>query len=228
MGTAATISCMNPNNSSNENPDQPTSLSSTAEQVLADKSSSSPRDKGDVLSTILLFAGAIFVAVVLNVFVFQSYEVDGHSMEPTLQHKDRMIIFKLDKTIANFGKKTYIPNRGDIIVFHKPNGTSDQLIKRVIGLPGERVVVKNEHITVYNTAHPDGFDPDKAPYGDVLPPTAGNADVTVQAGEVFVSGDNRVPGASLDSRSSLGNVPSKYIVGKLVLRYLPFGNFKTF
>jgi signal peptidase I len=149
-------------------------------------------------------------------------------MEPTLQNKDRMIIYKLERTIANFNKKPYIPNRGDVIVFHKPNGTSDQLIKRVIGLPGERVVVKNEHITVYNTQHPDGFDPDSAPYGDALPPTAGNADVTVQPGEVFVSGDNRVPGASLDSRSSLGNVPSKNIVGKLVLRYLPFGNFKTF
>jgi signal peptidase I len=200
---------------------------SVAEQVLADKTVDK-KPKSDAISTILLFAGAIFTAVLLNVFVFQSYEVDGHSMEPTLQHQDRMIIYKLDKSIANIRHKTYLPNRGDIIVFHKPNGSSDQLIKRVIGLPGERVVVKNEKITVYNAQHPEGFNPDDAPYGDILPPTSGNADVTVLPGEVFVSGDNRIPGASLDSRSSLGDVPSKMIVGKLVLRYLPFGNFKPF
>jgi signal peptidase I len=121
-----------------------------------------------------------------------------------------------------------MPTRGDIIVFHKPNGTSDQLIKRVIGLPGDHVIVNNEKITIYNTANPKGFNPDDAPYGGDLSPTYGNVDVYVGENEVFVCGDNRIPGASLDSRSLLGNVPTKLIVGKLVLRYLPFGNYKVF
>jgi len=182
----------------------------------------------DIISTILLFGGALVTAILLNVFVFQSYEVDGQSMQPTLQNRDRLIIYKLGKTMSNIERKTFMPERGDIIVFHKPNGTSDQLIKRVIGLPGDHVIVKNEKITVYNSANPEGFNPDDAPYGGDLPPTAGNVDVRVGEGEVFVCGDNRIPGASLDSRSLLGNVPTKLIVGKLTLRYMPFGNYKVF
>ncbi|MCA9347399.1 signal peptidase I [Candidatus Saccharibacteria bacterium] len=182
----------------------------------------------EFLSTALLFAGALTTAILLNMFVFQSYQVDGESMEPTLQNNDRLIIYKLDKTVANLEKKSYMPKRGDVIVFHKPNGTSDQLIKRVVGLPGDHVIVKNDKITVYNSENPNGFNPDKAPYGYDLEPTSGNVDVYVGNDEVFVCGDNRIPGASLDSRSLLGNVPTKLIVGKLVLRYLPFGNYKVF
>jgi signal peptidase I len=200
---------------------------SPAEIALSAKKTNDSSAK-DIISTILLFGGALVTAILLNVFVFQSYEVDGQSMEPTLQNHDRLIIYKFGKTVANIEGKTFMPNRGDIIVFHKPNGTSDQLIKRVIGLPGDHVVVKNEKITIYNTAHQNGFNPDDAPYGGDLSPTAGNVDVTVGAGEVFVCGDNRIPGASLDSRSLLGNVSTKLIVGKLTLRYLPFGNYKVF
>lgn len=206
------------------NQDSPISVADT---VLAEK----PKQRHiwrDRLSTIFLFAGAFLVAILLNTFVFQSYEVDGSSMEPTLQNTDRLIIYKFERTIANITGEEYIPNRGDVIVFHKPNGTSDQLIKRVIGLPGDRVVVKNNKITVYNAEYPDGFNPDDAPYGLELPETFGNVDVVVGQSEVFVCGDNRLPGASLDSRSLLGNVPVDNIVGKLILRYLPLGNYKAF
>jgi signal peptidase I len=182
----------------------------------------------DRLSTLFLFIGAFVTALLINGFVFQSYEVDGQSMEPTLQNNDRLIIYKLQRSISYITRKTYVPNRGDVVVFHKPNGSSDQLIKRVIGLPGDRVVVKNNEITIYNAENPEGFNPDDAPYGLELPETAGNVDVTVGEDEVFVCGDNRIPGASLDSRSVLGNVPAKLIVGKLVLRYLPAGNYKVF
>jgi signal peptidase I len=113
-------------------------------------------------------------------------------------------------------------------VFHQPNGSNDQLIKRVIGLPGDRVIVKNDKITIYNAENPNGFNPDEERYGDELKPTYGNVDVMVENGEVFVVGDNRIAGASLDSRSSLGNVSTKYIVGELVLRYLPVGNYQKF
>lgn len=206
---------------------QPSQKESASEIALRDKGTGNSSGK-DIFSTILLFGGALLTAILLNVFVFQSYEVDGQSMQPTLENRDRLIIYKFGKTLSKIERKTFMPSRGDIIVFHKPNGTSDQLIKRVIGLPGDHVVVKNEKITIYNASHPNGFNPDDAPYGGELSATAGNVDVTVGEGEVFVCGDNRVPGASLDSRSILGNVPTKLIVGKLTLRYMPFGNYKIF
>lgn len=208
-----------------ESQDNPTP--SPSEQALAIQPPKKNKLR-EAFSTALLFAGALLTAVLLNMFVFQSYEVDGQSMEPTLFHRDRLIIYKFHKTWASLTRKHYMPERGDIIVFHKPNGSSDQLIKRVIGLPGDRVVVKNDHITIYNSEHPDGFNPDDADYGAGLQPTFGNVDVTVEEDEVFVAGDNRIAGASLDSRSSLGNVPTKYIVGELAVRYLPVGNYQTF
>lgn len=202
---------------------------SPAESVLAEKPSEKPNKPWkDTLSTVLLFGGALLTAFMLNIFVFQSYEVEGQSMEPTLQNKDRLIIYKFNKTWAKVTRSNYMPNRGDIIVFHKPNGSSDQLIKRVIGLPGDRVVVKNDKITIYNQQSPDGFNPDDAEYGGELQATYGNVDVVVGEDEVFVCGDNRIPGASYDSRSTLGNVSTSFIVGELVLRYLPVGNVRTF
>lgn len=199
---------------------------SVAEQVLQEK----PPESGgwkNILSNVVLFSTALLTALTINLFVFQSYEVDGQSMQPTLHHQDRLIIYKFGKTLSSIRRKTYIPQRGSIIVFHKP-GSSEQLIKRVIGLPGERVVVKNEQVIVYNEEFPNGFNPDSANYGKELSPTFGNVDVTVGEDEVFVMGDNRIPGASLDSRSSLGNIPSEKIVGTLKLRYIPIGDYKVF
>lgn len=179
-------------------------------------------------SNFVLIVTALVVALTINQFVFQSYEVDGNSMEPTLQNKDRLIIWKMPKTWALLTKTPYTPNRGDVVVFHKPNGSSEQLIKRVVGLPGERVVIKDGIVTVYNAENPGGIRPDEAPYGKNLSITNGYVDVTVGPNEIFVCGDNRIPGASLDSRSSLGNVPLDKVVGKLVLRIFPFTKFDIF
>lgn len=179
-------------------------------------------------STIFLIGGALLFALFINQYIFQSYEVDGSSMEPTLQHKDRLIIWKLPRTWAGLTNNDYVPKRGDVVVFHKPDGSKEQLIKRVIGLPGEHVVIADGKITIFNPESPGGFNPDSAPYGKDLVDTAGNVDVMVSEGEVFVSGDNRSPGASLDSRSSLGNIDLDLMVGKLVLRLYPFQNFDTF
>jgi signal peptidase I len=129
---------------------------------------------------------------------------------------------------------SYVPNRGDIVVFTESGlaaygqTNTKQLIKRVIGLPGDRVVVKNGEITIYNKAHPEGFDPDTTlPYGKIhpLPYTAGNIDITLGRNQIFVCGDNRTD--SLDSRI-FGPVNVNSIIGKLVLRIYPFSNFKAF
>lgn len=179
-------------------------------------------------STFILIGGALFFAILINQFIFQSYQVDGSSMEPSLHNSDRLIIWKLPHTWSRITNHQFTPRRGDIIVFHKPDGSDEQLIKRVIGLPGDRVTVSEGVMTVFNKDNPSGFRPDDAPYGKDLQLTAGNVDVQVNAGEIFVSGDNRVPGASLDSRSSLGNIDLNLVVGKLVLRLYPFQSFETF
>lgn len=186
------------------------------------------------LSTLTILILAPLVALLLIAFVFQSYEVDGPSMEDTLQHQDRLIVLKTGRTVSRITSQAYIPSRGDIIVFAK-SGTVDpaaggerQLIKRVIGLPNDRVTVRNGVVTVYNEEHPDGFDPDKASsYADDIASRGGVSDIDtrVPEGHVFVMGDNR--SNSLDSRT-FGIIESDEIVGRLALRIFPLDEIETF
>lgn len=182
-------------------------------------------------ATIVILALAPLTAFLLTLFVFQSYQVDGPSMETTLQHSDRLIVFKLPRTIARITGNEYIPKRGDIVVFHRNSvqdyGSSDkQLIKRVIALPGERVIVKDGVLTVFNNEHPKGFRPDaEMEYGKVVGETQGLVDLTVDENEVFVAGDNR--GNSMDSRN-FGPINVDEIVGKLSYRIFPLDKAQSF
>jgi len=185
-----------------------------------------------ILSTLAVLLIAPLLALAITAYVFQSYEVDGPSMQSTLENHDRLIIWKVARTWSRMTNKDYIPNRGDVIVFIKRGLYEDgsnkekQLIKRVIGLPGERVVVKDGKVLVYNATYPNGFSPDATlPYGKVIQTTEGNIDQTVPAGEIFVCGDNRAN--SLDSRY-FGSIPSSDVVGKLAVRILPLGNATKF
>lgn len=189
----------------------------------------------DFLSILAVIASALLLAFVLISFVFQSYQVDGPSMQGALNNNDHLIVWKVSRTIARITHHTYIPNRGDIVIFNAPPtlaefgaGNDKQLIKRVIGLPGDHVVVKNGVITIYNQAHPNGFDPDKTlPYNDNhhIPVTGGNVDITLAPGQIFVCGDNRPD--SLDSRD-FGPINANSIIGKLVVRVLPLTDAKRF
>jgi len=194
-------------------------------------------EKGDsgwreLFSTIGILLTALLVAFFIIGFVFRSYQVDGPSMESTLHDTDKLIIWKVPRTWAHITGHPYIPNRGDIIVFDQTGlsefGQTDhkQLIKRVIGLPGDHVVVKNGAYTIYNKEHPDGFDPDKTlGYGKNIPPTNGSVDVTLSKDQLFVSGDNRPD--SLDSRS-FGPINADQVIGKLILRVFPISQAKPF
>jgi len=204
--------------------------------IASDGASAAQKPKNqnfrDLLSVVGVLASALVLAFGLISFVFQSYQVDGPSMQTTLQNADHLIVWKVPRTIAKITHHPYIPNRGDVIIFNEP-GLSNygqpgnkQLIKRVVGLPGDRVVVKDEILTVYNSEHPDGFNPDKTlPYGNVITDTPGNVDVTIGEGQVFACGDNRTN--SLDSRV-FGPIDADNIVGKLVVRVLPLDTFKKF
>lgn len=184
------------------------------------------------LSTILILIIAPLIALLLTAFVFQSYEVDGPSMEMTLQNRDRLIVWKVPKTISRVSGKDWVPDRGDIVVFVKHgleqgnSGEDKQLIKRVIGLPGERIVIRGSTITVYNTEHPEGFNPDAQ--GGYTPISSGiqeSQDIVVPTGEIFVAGDNRPN--SLDSRA-FGTVPVKDVVGSLAYRIFPINKAEKF
>jgi signal peptidase I len=185
-----------------------------------------------ILTTLAIIIIAPIIALFLTAYVFQSYQVDGPSMESTLMNNDRLIVYKMPRTWARITGHPYIPQRGNIIVFSEKGlnadipGQTKQLIKRVIGLPGDRLVIQNGVITIYNKQHPKGFDPDKTlPYGKDIPTTTGNINITITKNEVFVCGDNRTD--SLDSRV-FGPVPVQNIIGKLVLRVLPVNKIQTF
>lgn len=199
-------------------------------------STESPKNRlKNTLSTIGILLLAPIIAVFLTLFVFQSYQVDGPSMEATLQNNDRLIVWKLPRTWSRITGNQYVPNRGDIIILNESGLSSygspedtKQLVKRVIGLPGDHIVIKNNVLTVYNTEHPGGFEPDTTlPYGKngSIPPTTNNLDVTLTGSQLFVCGDNRPN--SLDSRT-FGPIQTNQVVGKLVARILPLNNTKIF
>lgn len=184
----------------------------------------------DWLSTLAVIILAPLLALFLTTFVFQTYEVDGPSMESTLQHQDRLIVLKAPRSWAKITGNEYIPHRYDIIVFNHRGSLAGndekQLIKRVIGLPGDRVVVKDDIVKIYNQEHPDGFLVDQnSPEEAAVSTTPGQIDQKIEEGEVFVLGDNREN--SLDS-PDFGAVSSEDIVGKLALRIYPFDKFQKF
>lgn len=201
------------------------------------KHHSKQQKKGGFWSTVIVVISALALAFVLVTYVFHSYQVDGASMETTLQNNDRLIVWKVPRTIARITGHPYIPNRGDVVVFTE-SGLSGygqmqdkkQLIKRVVALPGERVVIKDGKLIVYNKEHPQGFQPDRTlPYGTNIGVTNKgiNADdeFEVKEGQVFVAGDNR--DESLDSRY-FGPIDANNIIGKLVVRILPVDQITKF
>src|SRR5690606_1749638 len=96
--------------------------------------------------------------------VFRSYNVVGPSMETTMYTGDRLIVNRIPVTVAAIQGKSYVPKRGQIIVFENPHYSQDRddqyIVKRVIAFPGERVVLENGKYTVYNAEFPQGFNPD--------------------------------------------------------------------
>lgn len=176
---------------------------------------SSPVQKKDSnLSLILYTLVALGLALVIRFWVAAPYVVSGSSMEQNFHDWDYLIIDRLSYDFSQ-------PQRGDVIVFNLPEDTSRALIKRVIGLPGETVVLSgpNPTVTIINKDHPQGFTLSE-PY---LTPTdlggATNMKVTLGTDEYFVLGDNRK--VSADSRL-WGILPRRDIVGRVFLRLFPF------
>lgn len=172
-------------------------------------------------------AAPLLIVFILHNFVFQAYHVDGSSMTPTLHTADYMIVSKVENSLAKLLGKPYIPRRHQVVVFAYPKDPSLIFIKRVTALPGERVVVKNGTITIYNSEHPDGFSPDDGSFERAASYTEGDVDEIVPEGSIFVVGDNRLPSGSFDSRE-WGMLPSEDIIGNAVIRLLPLDGFRFF
>jgi signal peptidase I len=158
---------------------------------------------------------AVVLAAVIRYFLFAPIVVDGLSMMPTLQHQDRMIVNKLSYNIGE-------PKRFDIIVFHAPE--QKDYIKRVIGLPGDRIEYKNDTLYVNGKAFEEPYLDEykkkvEGPLTDpfTLEETPAGVE-TVPEGELFVMGDNRR--FSKDSRH-IGTISLDKIIGKTSIVYWP-------
>lgn len=149
---------------------------------------------------------ALVIAIVIHLFLAQATRVEGYSMEPTLYGHQRLIIEKLSYRFTQ-------PERGDIVVI-KVDGFDELLIKRVIGLPGETLEIRNGVVFIDGRALDEPY-VNGMPRGD-YPPTK------IPDGYIFVMGDNR--NNSNDSRS-FGPIPVDHIVGHAWMRYWPLHDF---
>ncbi len=166
----------------------------------------------------------VILLIALNRYAVTAYNVSGSSMTPTFHTSQRVIVNLLPVTLARMNQKIYIPQRGDVIIarniygnmgFPAQDETTHTIIKRVIGLPGERVHISDNVITIYNKEHPEGFVPDNSGLWNILPSadsTFGTVDLSLDSDEIFISGDNR--GGSVDSRYN-GPLDTRYIIGKV-------------
>lgn len=186
----------------------------------------------DVLSVIVFVICVVIGTLLINTFIFRSFSVVGPSMEPTMFTGDRLIVNRLPVTWAQLQNTPYVPERGQIIVFENPQydvGAGDEyIVKRVIAFPGERVVVDDGSLIVYNQEFPDGFLPDELSGLELPFPTSGNVDTVVTENTLFVAGDNREDGFSYDSRSGLGLIPYYDVIGPVGLRIFPFTDIQVF
>ena len=146
---------------------------------------------------------ALVIVLVVNVFLAQATRVEGQSMEPNLHNNERLIIEKISYRFVD-------PGRGDIVVLRRPNRSSEPLIKRVVGLPGDTVEIKNARVYINGAALEEPY-LNQRTRGDMAPRI-------VPEENVFVLGDNRR--ASNDSRA-FGMVSYDDIVGRALLRYWP-------
>lgn len=158
---------------------------------------------------------AVVIVIPFRMFIAQPFIVNGASMDPTFHDTEYLIV---DQITYRFET----PERGSVLIFKFPKNESKYFIKRVIGLPGETVKINDGVVTIVNAENKEGFVLDE-PY--VVFPKKDSSEITLDPGEYFVMGDNRL--GSADSRY-WGPVPTKDIVGRPILRLFPISNADAF
>ena len=164
--------------------------------------------------------------VLLHAFALVTFRVDGNSMLDTLAPGDLLLISKLDVTGSEIraflgDPRPYVPRRGQLVVFRLPRNPSLILVKRVLGIPGDRVRIRDGAVTVFEEGSPVGSAPNVGPSGRIRgAATLGSFEGVVPPASLFVLGDNRTADASVDSRD-WGYLPCSDLVGRVALRLLP-------
>ncbi|MEI8143448.1 MAG: signal peptidase I [Candidatus Berkelbacteria bacterium] len=158
----------------------------------------------------------IILALLLRNFVIQPYIVDGESMMKNFVNNEYLLVEKISYLTGDV-------HRGDVIVFHPPQNPSTNYIKRVVGLPGEKVLIDNNKVTITekNGTKIVLSEPYLMP-GIVTKVNSGDKEITVTDNHFFVLGDNREK--SSDSRE-WGLLPKENIVGRTWITLLPFDRF---
>ncbi len=166
----------------------------------------------DIIETVVI---ALSIFLVVYLFLLQPHQVNGQSMVPTFQSGEYVLTDKVSYKIGN-------PERGDVIVFHAPEaancpkGTGCDFIKRIIGLPGDSIQVRDDAIWVNGVQLEEPYIPEEF---DILPGEyTRNRVVTLGPNEYFAVGDNRP--YSSDSRA-WGPITPDLIVGRAFFRYWP-------
>lgn len=160
---------------------------------------------------------AVAVALVVRTFVFETYYIPSGSMEPTLEPGDRIVVDKLSFHM-------HPVERGDIVVFRRPPAWPKQypdLVKRVIGLPGETIAAHGGNVYVDGRLLPEPWLPRGVTTGVCGSGTGSFGPVHIPAGDYFMMGDHRADSA--DSRC-YGPVPGRDIVGEVIFRYWPLSH----
>lgn len=161
----------------------------------------------DILETIA-FVGSLFIVTYL--FIMQPHQVKGASMENTFQSGDYILTSKI-------AYKFSPPKRGDVIVFKSPKNPDIDYIKRIIGLPGDRIMISNGEVYLNGTLLQENYIAAKTTLMEGGFMKEG-VEVIVPEGYLFVMGDNRP--RSSDSRE-FGFIPTTDVVGKVFFRYFP-------
>ena len=187
-----------------------------------------------ILEIIKVVALAFIIIVPIRVFLFQPFFVQGASMEPNFEDGQYLIIneFGYKETNIKIGDHSILDinsfkdiERQRVVVFRYPLNPQKFFIKRVIGLPGEKVQIKDNKITIFNQEHPDGFVLDEKSYIPTSNITKGDETITLSDNQYFVMGDNRL--YSSDSRV-WGPVPKEDIIGAVSLRAWPLDKLSIY
>lgn len=171
-----------------------------------------------VWETLKIVIISLIIIFPVRYYLVQPFYVKGQSMEPNFHDKEYLIINEI-------GYRFNPPQRGDIVVFKYPKNPSEFYIKRIIGLPGERVKIADNEVIIFNAENPNGKVLDEKAYLSPDALTSGKLEVNLGSNEFFVLGDNR--SSSKDSRY-FGAVAKDFIVGRTWIRGWPLDKIKIF
>ncbi|MFA7191901.1 MAG: signal peptidase I [Candidatus Paceibacterota bacterium] len=165
----------------------------------------------NIWDLVKFMALALIIVIPIRTYIAQPFIVSGESMVPTFQDGEYLIVDELSYNMGNI-------KRGDVVIFKYPHDPSRYFIKRIIGLPNEKIEISGQKVKIENKANPDGFIIDE-PY--INENFSTNEKYDTGPNGYFVMGDNR--NRSSDSRV-WGVVDKKFLIGRAYLRLLPFNS----